>query len=157
MTSSAKIDVACAIIEKGGRVLAARRSESMLLPLKWEFPGGKIESWETASACLQREIQEELGIDIAVGTPLPRSDWRYTDFCITLHPFVCSVAGEAIHPVEHKEVRWVEPAHLHELDWAEADVSVVQSYRRYLACNETVGEDQESIPLGLGSRKKGKI
>ena len=89
-----KIDVACAIIEKDGRVLAAQRSETMSLPLKWEFPGGKIEPGESAAACLVREIAEELAVGIVIGAALPPSNWRYPDFAITLHPFVCALNGE---------------------------------------------------------------
>ena len=50
------IHVTCAIIERDGLVLAARRSRSMRMPLKWEFPGGKIEPGESPEACLHREL-----------------------------------------------------------------------------------------------------
>lgn len=61
------IDVACAIIiDDEGKVLAAQRSESMSLPLKWEFPGGKLSKNETAEDCIVREIQEELNISVTI-------------------------------------------------------------------------------------------
>ena len=60
--------VACAIIERDGRVLAAQRSAAMTLPLKWEFPGGKIEAGESPEECLIRELMEELGVTVLVGT-----------------------------------------------------------------------------------------
>jgi 8-oxo-dGTP diphosphatase len=127
-----KIDVACAIIEKDGRVLAAQRSETMSLPLKWEFPGGKIEPGENAAACLQREIEEELGIDNTILVALPPSDWHYPDFAITLHPFVCSLQGETeMRLLEHKEIRWLAPADLGRLDWAAADAPVLRNYFLY--------------------------
>ena len=56
------IQVACAIIENNGMILATQRSATMSLPLKWEFPGGKLEAGETAEACLVRELKEELDI-----------------------------------------------------------------------------------------------
>ncbi len=127
-----KIDVACALIERDGLVLAAQRSETMSLPLKWEFPGGKIDAHESAESCLEREIEEELGVGIRIVAPLPPSDWCYPDFAITLHPFVCTLAGEEIRLLEHKEIRWLSPARLHELDWAEADAPVLENYFRYL-------------------------
>ncbi len=52
------LQVTCAIIEKNGKILCAQRSEKMNLPLKWEFPGGKIEENESLEACLKREIRE---------------------------------------------------------------------------------------------------
>lgn len=60
------IQVTCAIIQSDGKILAVQRSEAMSLPLKWEFPGGKIDLGETAEKCLLREIKEELNIDIAL-------------------------------------------------------------------------------------------
>ena len=60
------LHVTCAIIEKGGFVLAAQRSEDMSLPLKWEFPGGKSDTGESQVECLRREIFEEMGIHIRV-------------------------------------------------------------------------------------------
>lgn len=128
-----KVDVACAIIERDGLVLAALRSETMSLPLKWEFPGGKLNPHESAAACLEREIEEELGVGIAIRTPLPPSDWRYPDFAITLYPFVCTMNGDDIRLAEHKAIRWFAPEELSALDWAEADVPVLRKYFRYLA------------------------
>ncbi|WP_251795780.1 MULTISPECIES: NUDIX domain-containing protein [unclassified Arenibacter] len=59
-----KIIVTCAIIESENQVLVVQRSENMKLPLKWEFPGGKIEKGESEQDCLIREIREELNIEI---------------------------------------------------------------------------------------------
>jgi 8-oxo-dGTP diphosphatase len=61
------IHVTCAIIEKDGKVLSTQRSESMSMPLKWEFPGGKIKAGESPSECLHRELQEELGVEVEIG------------------------------------------------------------------------------------------
>lgn len=127
-----KLDVSCAIIEKDGLVLAAQRSESMSLPLKWEFPGGKLAHQETAADCLIREIKEELGVDITISSSLSPSDWRYSDFSITLYPFVCELDCGKIMLAEHKSIEWVKPEELPGLDWAEADVPVVHDYLAYL-------------------------
>jgi 8-oxo-dGTP diphosphatase len=61
-----RIKVTCAIIEKESDVLVVQRSEKMSLPLKWEFPGGKIENGESEEGCIVREIKEELNLDIDV-------------------------------------------------------------------------------------------
>ncbi|MCF8076784.1 MAG: NUDIX domain-containing protein [Desulfotignum sp.] len=60
------LHVTCAIIEQDGCVLAAQRSLAMAMPLKWEFPGGKIKPGETPEHCLCREIAEELAVKVAV-------------------------------------------------------------------------------------------
>ena len=56
-------------MERDGLVLAARRSASMSLPLKWEFPGGKIDNGESPEECLHRELFEELGIRVVGKSP----------------------------------------------------------------------------------------
>lgn len=126
-----KIDVTCAIIEQGGLVLVAQRSESMSLPLKWEFPGGKIEPQEDAIECLKREIAEELGIQICIRASLEPSDWAYPDFDITLHPFVCEHYSGCLQLLEHKAISWLTLEKLSSLDWADADEPVLHSYLQY--------------------------
>lgn len=122
--------VACAIIERDGLVLAALRSQTMSLPLKWEFPGGKIEADESASECLIRELHEEMGVGIAVGPPLAAATHHYPTFTVTLHPFICSIESGAIILYEHAAIAWMAPDQLMSLDWAEADGPVLAEYLR---------------------------
>lgn len=120
--------VACAIIEQDGKVLAAQRSERMSLPLKWEFPGGKINDQEAPEACLVREVMEELGLLVAVGRPLPKASHAYIDFSVTLFPFLCTIAGGTLTLHEHKAVTWLPPDRLASLDWAAADLPIIRAY-----------------------------
>ncbi|HEY3309627.1 MAG TPA: (deoxy)nucleoside triphosphate pyrophosphohydrolase [Desulfuromonadaceae bacterium] len=123
------LHVACAIIEHEGKVLAAQRSEKMSMPLKWEFPGGKLEKGETPEQCLVREVREELGVGIIIQQALPLARHAYETFHITLYPFVCSLFNNAIMTLhEHRAVAWVEPGRLSELDWAAADLPVICEY-----------------------------
>jgi len=122
------LQVACAIIERGGAVLATQRSTTMSLPLKWEFPGGKIASGELPAECLQRELIEELGLYITVGCALPPHTHSYQDFTVTLHPFVCTIAFGEITLHEHTAFSWLPPEDLQTLDWADADLPVIQTY-----------------------------
>ena len=126
------IHVTCAIIERNGHVLAAQRSSDMKLPLKWEFPGGKIESDEEPKACLQREILEELNLEIAVTCELAPVTHKYSDFVITLYPSVCTAVSDALNIQEHVHVLWLKPEALHSLDWAEADIPVLAAYKTWL-------------------------
>lgn len=120
--------VACAIIEREGTLLAAQRSATMTLPLKWEFPGGKIEVGETPEQCLIREMSEELGVSVFIGTALSLSTHHYPDFTVTLYPFTCQLAGGTITMYEHHALKWIEPQHMPQLDWAAADLPVVSEY-----------------------------
>jgi len=122
------LQVACAIIEHDGKVLAAQRSERMSLPLKWEFPGGKINEQEAPEACLVREVMEELGLRVTVGMSLPKVSHAYADFSVTLHPFICTIAAGVLTLHEHKTIKWLQPAGLMSLDWAAADIPIITTY-----------------------------
>jgi 8-oxo-dGTP diphosphatase len=122
------LHVTCAIIEREGLILAAQRSASMSLPLKWEFPGGKIDYGESPEECLRREIVEEMGIQVSVGKSLSATTHNYPTFSVTLHPFVCSIESGEIVLHEHAAIVWLPPEELHSLDWADADLPVIQSY-----------------------------
>ena len=126
------IHVACAVIERNSLVLVAQRSAAMSLPLKWEFPGGKIEPGESLEECLCREIVEELGVSIEVSRSLQPTRHEYPDLTVTLYPFICSTSTDEITVNEHAAVVWLPPDRLHELDWAEADLPVLATYCRQL-------------------------
>jgi 8-oxo-dGTP diphosphatase len=127
-TQNKHIHVACALIERNGLVLAAQRSAIMSLPLKWEFPGGKLEAGESPEMCLQRELVEELGVTIAVGRALPLHTHSYDTFTVTLYPFVCTLESDTITLHEHAAIAWLAPEQLHTLDWLEADKPVLEAY-----------------------------
>jgi 8-oxo-dGTP diphosphatase len=127
---STPVHVACAIIEKDGFVLAAQRSRSMRMPLKWEFPGGKIEPGEEPEACLHRELLEEMEIRVRVRCAMPVSMYRYSAFTVTLHPFVCELLSGEMKLNEHRAVAWLKPEELEALPWLEADRAVVAAYRQ---------------------------
>jgi 8-oxo-dGTP diphosphatase len=123
------IRVACAIIERNGKVLATQRSSVMPLPLKWEFPGGKIKNEETPEECLRREVCEELNVEISVGKSLTATTHRYPAFVVTLYPFLCRITSGEIELREHAALAWMKPDELHLLDWAEADRPIIEEYR----------------------------
>jgi 8-oxo-dGTP diphosphatase len=123
------IHVACAIIEQDGRVLTTQRSAAMSMPLKWEFPGGKIKDRETPEECLVREIREELGIEIQVVRALMPRTHAYAGFTVTLYPFLCAILSGTITLHEHAASVWLRPEELESLDWAEADWPIIGEYR----------------------------
>ena len=129
------IEVVCALILRNGCVLCAQRRERMALPLKWEFPGGKLEPNELPEAALQREILEELGVDIEIESALQVSEYSYDGVrTIRLIPFLASIIDDNEPKAhEHSEIRWVPNSELMQLDWAAADVPIVQQFVRETA------------------------
>ena len=124
-----QIHVSCAIIQEKNRVLAVQRSEQMSLPLKWEFPGGKIEKNETPEECLRRELKEELALDVQVGEALKPMTHAYRTFTVILYPFICVIKTGEMVLHEHAAFVWLPPSRLSSLDWAEADRPVLDVYR----------------------------
>ena len=122
------LKVVCALIEKRGRVLVAQRSATQSLPLKWEFPGGKIEPGESQTEALVREIREELGVGITVGKAMTPVSYNYPEFSITLCPLICRLTSGKAAPHEHAALAWCSADELRELDWAPADRPVMEEY-----------------------------
>jgi 8-oxo-dGTP diphosphatase len=121
------ITVTAAIIQKENRVFAARRKAGKHLEGMWEFPGGKLEAGESPEVCLARELAEEFGIETRVGRYLGDSVYDYGEKIIRLVAYhVTHVSGE-FRLTDHDELRWLTGAELHEIEWAPADIPLLQS------------------------------
>ena len=122
------INVACAIVLFQDKVLVTQRSELMKLPLKWEFPGGKIESNESEIECVKREIKEEIDIEIDVLKRISNSIYDYGAFKVNLIPFVANYISGKIRLTEHKDFKLLKKSELMALDWADADIPIVEEF-----------------------------
>lgn len=122
------LKVCCAIIQYKDKVLVAQRSESMLLPLKWEFPGGKVEKDESVEDCIAREIKEELGMTIHIVQQLTPVVHHYDTFSLELIPFVCISNTDKFEIAEHNSIVWSAKDDLLSYDWAAADIPIVHEY-----------------------------
>lgn len=121
-------NVTCAIILFDNKVLVAQRSEKMKLPLKWEFPGGKLERDESEEDCIIREIKEELNIEIQIIKRLKDSLFDYDAYKINLIPFIVKYISGDIILAEHKEFKLLDKAELVDLDWADADLPILEEF-----------------------------
>lgn len=122
------LNVICAIIFFEDKILVTQRSERMKLPLKWEFPGGKLEKNESKIECIKREIKEEINIDIDVVKQLSNSIYDYGSFKINLIPFIANYISGEIKLTEHKDYRLLDKLELMNLDWAAADLPIVEEF-----------------------------
>lgn len=119
------INVVAAIIHKDGAYFATERGYGEFVGM-WEFPGGKIEADESSEAALKREIQEELGVDIAIDRYLCTTEYDYPTFHLTMHCYLCSIVSGVIELREHRSARWLTAKSLDSVDWLPADREVIK-------------------------------
>lgn len=122
-----RIEVVGAVIVRDGKILCAQRGATGSLPGMWEFPGGKIESGETARAALIREIEEELECSITVGDEINTAEHEYDFGIISLTTFYCELVHGTPSLTEHQAVVWLSPSEIKNLDWAPADLPAVNA------------------------------
>jgi 8-oxo-dGTP diphosphatase len=119
--------VVAALILREEEFLCCQRTEHQALPLKWEFPGGKIEAGETPSEALRRELEEELGIQAEIGPEVTRLLHTYANGnSVNLHFFAVSRYENELQNRIFRDVRWVNRADLPQLDFLDADKELVR-------------------------------
>ncbi|GGB02562.1 (deoxy)nucleoside triphosphate pyrophosphohydrolase [Macrococcus hajekii] len=120
------IRVVGAVITKDNMILCAQRSESMSLPLLWEFPGGKIESNEQPEDALKRELKEEMNCTILVNDKVVTTVHEYEFATIELTTYYSNIISGDIYLAEHKQIKWLPANELFSLEWAPADIPAVK-------------------------------
>lgn len=110
--NDAVIAVVAAIIEYQGRYLLCQRHDGPHLPLKWEFPGGKVEQGETPEAALRREIIEELGTKCRVGRQVAEVTHSYPGKTVSIRFFLAALAGNP-RAIVHRALEWIHPSDFH--------------------------------------------
>ena len=121
------IHVAAAIIRKDDKILATQRGYGEHKD-GWEFPGGKINEWETPEEAIVREIKEELDADIVVGDLLVTVEHDYKDFHLSMKCFWAALKEDShIELLEHEAAKWLSTNELDSVEWLPADVKVVEA------------------------------
>ncbi len=125
------ITVAAGILMRDGRILVCQRKRDGAFPLKWEFPGGKVEAGEDVQACLIRELREELAIEADIGSEVCRLQHTYPNgFSVQLVFFqIVAYAGELTNNA-FEQVLWADRGELTRFDFLEADVPLVSKLAR---------------------------
>jgi ADP-ribose pyrophosphatase len=118
--------VVAALIIQNGKLLVCQRTRHQTMPLKWEFPGGKIEEGEQPRDAMRRELDEELGIQAIIGNELARIQHEYPNGGMVELRFyvVHEYQGELENRI-FKDIQWAEPKDLLNFDFLEADLTLV--------------------------------
>jgi 8-oxo-dGTP diphosphatase len=123
--------VVAAVIERDGRILIAQRKPTGQHPLKWEFPGGKVEPGEAPEAALVRELEEELAIQARVEREIARYEYQYPERAPILLIFyrVMEFSGEPKN-LDFEQILWVPQERLSDYDFLEGDAEFLRFFTR---------------------------
>jgi len=119
--------VVAALIFKDGKILVCQRTRHQTMPLKWEFPGGKIEEGEQPRNALRRELEEELGIDAQIGEEVKRIRHEYPGGgAVELRFYAVHQYRGEIENRIFRDVQWSPRSKLRSYDFLEADLELVK-------------------------------
>lgn len=119
--------VVAALIVRNGKILICQRTRHQPMPLKWEFPGGKIEPEEQPKEALYRELEEELGILATVGAKVATVQHHYpSGNAVELHFYLVQEYEGEIQNRIFRDVRWVTCQEMPEYDFLEADITLIK-------------------------------
>ena len=123
-------EVVAAVIEYDSKILCMQRNKAKFdyVSYKFEFPGGKVEAGEENHTALERELNEEMDMNVSISESdyLLTVDHTYPDFAITMHTYLCKVDKPDFVMKEHIDFKWLPVSELGTLDWAEADKPIVE-------------------------------
>jgi mutator protein MutT len=118
--------VTAGLLWQNGMVLIAKRPVGSHLAGYWEFPGGKQEVGETLEECLEREMKEELGVDVRAEKRLLAVDYEYENRIISLYLFQCTHLSGEFKPLACEEIRWVHPADMAQYHFPPPDEKIIE-------------------------------
>jgi 8-oxo-dGTP diphosphatase len=126
-----QVEVSAALIFRRGKLLIAQRHANAHLGGLWEFPGGKREPQETFEECLVREIREELGIEIFVGSLFEEITHAYAEKTVHLKFFICELLSGEPQTLGCAAFKWIEKPELADYEFPAADAQLLQKLRDY--------------------------
>ena len=125
--SETNIRVVAAVIRKGDKYLITQRRELAVLPLKWEFPGGRVEPGETDEEALRREVRERLGVESVVEGKLGERHHRYRGYGVTLVLYAVRLLSEDIRAAHVRDFRWVGSNEFDQYEFPAADQATMDA------------------------------
>lgn len=124
-SSKTRIRVVAAVIEQEGRYLITQRRATAVLPLMWEFPGGRVEAQESDESALRREVRFRLGVEVSVGALISYVKHDYDRYVVDLHLYECEIKSGAPAATNVNAFRWVPSAEFEDFLFTPADEASV--------------------------------
>jgi 8-oxo-dGTP diphosphatase len=121
MESGRTIRVVAAVIEREGRYLITQRRPAAVLPLLWEFPGGRVEESETDAAALKREVRHRLGVEIDAGQLISFVSHPYERYVVDLYLYECRITSGELMSLAVNAFKWVTSAEFDQYPFTPAD------------------------------------
>ena len=118
---SRTIRVVAAVLERDGRYLITQRRPTAVLPLLWEFPGGRVEDGETDAAALKREVRHRLGVQIEVAQLISFVSHPYERYVVDLYLYECRIQSGDLQPLAVNAFKWVTSAEFDQYPFTPAD------------------------------------
>lgn len=115
------IRVVAAVIEREGRYLITQRRPTAVLPLLWEFPGGKVEDMETDAAALKREVRHRIAVEIDAGQLISFVSHPYERYVVDLYLYECRITSGELSPLAVNAFKWVTSAEFDQYPFTPAD------------------------------------
>jgi len=115
------IRVVAAVVQKNERYLITQRRPNAVLPLLWEFPGGRVEEGESDAHALRRELIERLGVEVEVGQLISFVSHPYEHYSVDLHLYECKLKGEDLQAKGVNAFRWVTSSEFDQYPFTPAD------------------------------------
>lgn len=128
--------VVAGLIRQGGRVLLTQRKPGRHLGLAWEFPGGKVEAGETDEEALRREMREELGVEVAVGTRCFETRHSYGTREMHLLVYRCKLVSGEPKAIDVNAFEWVDEGRIADREFLPADLPLVHGLANGLVADE---------------------
>lgn len=115
------IRVVAAVLERDGKYLITQRRETAVLPLMWEFPGGRVEDAETDRQALERELLHRLGARIEVGDLISFVTHPYEHYVVDLFLYACKLEGDTLETRAVNAFKWVASSDFDQYPFTPAD------------------------------------
>jgi 8-oxo-dGTP diphosphatase len=122
------IRVVAALLERNGRYLITQRREAAVLPLLWDFPGGRVETGETDSEALAREVQERLGVRVQVGQLISFVNHPYEKYAVDMYLYDCKLLDEELSCIGVKDYAWVTSAEMESYPFTPVDEASMNQF-----------------------------